>query len=94
MDSDWDKRVFNSNWKTDKSTVEKADDLSAEGADSLENVQRGKKRSRDTLQNCRKNRKVEVEQPENKVVWGEELAVENKKILYPPCLEIIYGRSY
>ena len=72
VDSDWDKRVFNSNWKTDKNNIEKADDLSEEGADCLENVPRGKKRSTDTLQNCRKRRKVEVEVelPENKVVWG------------------------
>ena len=54
MDSDWDKRVFNSNWKTDKNNIEKADDLSEEEADSLENVQRGKKRSPDTLLNCEK----------------------------------------
>ena len=45
VDSEWDKRVFNSNWKTPISSVEKMDDLSSEGADSLENVQRGVKRS-------------------------------------------------
>ena len=72
VDSDWDKKVFNSNLSKEREVESEQEVvLEEEGVECLESSTRGQKRQTEKEQETNKKRKVEAK---SGLIWGEQMA--------------------